>query len=72
VRPLASRTKLESVSTSSLNLLGKIESWGIQPATRLERVQITLDAATGAQLKELLRKLPDGITYGMSLEKEDL
>ena len=28
-------------------------------------------AATGAQLKELLKKLPDGMTFELSLEKED-
>ncbi|ETD80436.1 hypothetical protein V527_19385 [Pseudomonas aeruginosa VRFPA06] len=26
---------------------------------------------TGAQLKELLKKLPDGMTFELSLEKED-
>jgi len=70
-RPEVPRRRLENPTTSGLNLLGRIESWGIQPATRLERIQITLDAATGAQLKELLRKLPDGMTYGLSLEKEE-
>jgi hypothetical protein len=68
----AVRRRLENPTTSSLNLLGKMESWGIAPATRLEKIQITLDAATGAQLKDLLKKLPDGLTYGITLEKEDI
>jgi hypothetical protein len=34
-------------------------------------VSIKVSAATGAQLKELLKKLPDGMTFELSLEKED-
>jgi len=34
-------------------------------------VTIKVFAATGAQLKELLKKLPDGMTFELSLEKED-
>jgi hypothetical protein len=34
-------------------------------------VTIRLSAATGAQLKELLKKLPDGLTFELSLEKEE-
>ena len=32
---------------------------------------IGLDAETRDQLKELLKKLPDGMTFELSLEKED-
>ena len=58
-------------STSPLNLIGKLEGWGIGPATQVAEVSIKVSAATGAQLKELLKKLPDGMTFELNLEKED-
>lgn len=58
-------------STSALNLMGKLESWSIGPATPIHNVRVTLTAATGAQLQKLLKSLPDGLTYGLDLEKED-
>jgi hypothetical protein len=58
-------------STSALNLMGKLESWSIGPATPVHNVRVTLSAATGAQLQKLLKSLPDGLTYGLDLEKED-
>ena len=57
--------------TSPLNLIGKIEGWGIGPATKVAEVSIKLSAANGAQLKELLRKLPEHMAFELSLEKED-
>ena len=65
------RTQLSNPATSPLNLIGKIEGWGIGPATRVAEVSIKLPAANGAQLKELLRRLPDGMTFELNLEKED-
>jgi hypothetical protein len=65
-----SRIPLTNPATSALNLIGRIESWGIGPATRVADVSIKVSAATGAQLKELLRKLPDGMTFELNLEKE--
>lgn len=65
------RTSLSNPATSPLNLIGKIEGWGIGPATRVAEVSIRLPAANGAQLKELLRRLPDGMTFELNLEKED-
>ncbi len=65
-----SRIPLTNPATSPLNLIGRIESWGIGPATRVADVSIKVSAATGAQLKELLRKLPDGMTFELNLEKE--
>jgi hypothetical protein len=53
-----------------LNLIGKLEVWGIGPATPVKEVTIKVTAATGAQLKELLKKLPDGMTFELSLDKE--
>lgn len=63
-------TPFASAATSPLNLIGKLEGWGIGPATPVKEVTIKLNAATGAQLKELLRKLPDGMTFELSLDKD--
>lgn len=65
------RIPLANPPTSPLNLIGKLEGWGIGPATQVAEVSIKVSAATGAQLKELLKKLPDGMTFELSLEKED-
>lgn len=66
-----SRVPLRNSPTSPLNLIGKLEGWGIGPATKVAEVSIKVSIATGAQLKELLRKLPDGMTFELSLEKEE-
>jgi hypothetical protein len=65
------RTPLFSPPTSPLNLIGKMEGWGIGPATSVKEVQIKLSALNGAQLKKLLRDLPDGMICEISLDKED-
>lgn len=65
------RQSLSAPPTSSLNLLGKVESWGVGPGTTVHDVKLTLSTATGAQLQKLLRSLPDGLTYELSLEKEE-
>jgi hypothetical protein len=65
------RTALSNPATSPLNLIGKIEGWGIGPATKVAEVSIKVSAATGAQLKELLKKLPEGMSFELNLEKED-
>jgi hypothetical protein len=64
-------TPLSSPATSNLNLIGKLETWGIGPATHVRQVTIKVDTATGAQLKSILRNLPDGMTYELVLEKEE-
>ena len=64
------RISLSNPATSPLNLIGKLEGWGIGPATQVAEVSIKVSAANGAQLKELLKKLPDGMTFELSLEKE--
>jgi hypothetical protein len=69
--PPKSRTNLANPPTSPLNLIGKLEGWGIGPATAVSEITIKVSAATGAQLRELLKKLPDGMTFELSLEKED-
>ena len=65
------RTPLSAPPTSPLNLIGKLEGWGIGPATQLTGISIKVAAANGAQIKELLKKLPEGMTFEISLEKED-
>lgn len=65
------RVPLFNPATSPLNLIGKIETWGIGPATKVADVSIKVSAATGAQLKELLKKLPEGMIFELNLEKED-
>jgi hypothetical protein len=67
-----SRTALSSGGpTSALNLMGKLESWSVGPATPVHQVRVRLGAATGAQLQKLLKGLPDGLTYELDLERED-
>jgi hypothetical protein len=62
---------LNNPATSPLNLIGKLENWGVGPATQVAEVTIKVSSATGAQLKELLKKLPDGMIFELSLEKEE-
>ena len=57
-------------ATSALNLLGKIESWGIGAGTQVQDLALKVDRLTGAQLETLLRVLPDGITYELRLDRE--
>ena len=66
----ATRTPHAAAPTSGLNLLGQVESWGIGPATPVANVALKIPKMTGAQLQQLLKHLPDGVTYGLDLEKE--
>ena len=63
--------RLSNPATSPLNLIGKLEGWGIGPGTPVSEVMIKVSSATGAQIKELLKNLPDGLTFELTLEKED-
>ena len=63
---------LSNPSTSALNLIKQVdEAWAIKPATRITEIAITISAASGAQLRDILRKLPDGLTFALSLQKDD-
>ena len=53
-----------------VNLPGEVEKWGMQPATIVSNVNLNVSQMTGAQLKALLSKLPDGVTYALNLDKE--
>ena len=59
----------ESSATSPLNLLGKMESWGIGAGTQIREVSLQTSALTGAQLEALIRTLPDGIEYELRLKR---
>lgn len=63
-----SRTKER---TSALNHIGQLEIWGIGPATPVQEVTLKINIINGAQLKDLLKKLPDGLTFDLSLEQEE-
>lgn len=57
-------------STSTLSLLGKLEQWGVNKGSKVSSVQLATDQLTGAQLQEMLKSLPDGVTYSLDLNKE--
>ena len=57
-------------ATSALNLLGKIESWGIGAGTQVQDLALKVGTLTGAQLEALLKALPDGMTYELKLNRE--
>ena len=59
-----------SGSTSPVNLLGELESWGIGTGTQVQDMSLKVSSLTGAQLGEVLRALPDGMTYELSLKEE--
>lgn len=68
---LPSTTRHTALPTSSLNLIGKVEGWGINSGSSLKNVTLKIDNMTGAQLQNLLRSLPDGMTYELNLDKEE-
>lgn len=71
VVPTSTRQPHMSPPTSGLNLYGcVVDSWGIGPATSVANVSLKVGKMTGAQLQQLLKNLPDGVTYGLELEKE--
>jgi hypothetical protein len=64
-------TPLHAPPTSPLNLIGKVEGWGIGPGASLRELSIKVGSLTGAQLQKLLRALPDGMTYELECKKEE-
>ena len=65
------RMAFSNPPTSAVNLIGSLERWGIGPTTRIAAVSIRIATATGAQLEDLFRQLPDNMALQLSLEKED-
>lgn len=57
--------------TSALNLAGRLETWGVNPGTQVHDASITVSKMTGAQLAKLVKNLPDGLTYNLSIKRED-
>lgn len=71
-KPVTQVQQLSTVNpTSALNLLGKLESWGISTGTQVRDVQLKVSNLTGAQLDQLIKNLPDGRTYELALNKEE-
>lgn len=58
-------------ATGSLMLLAKLESWGVDRFTQVSSASLRVEGLTGAKLEELLKKLPDGVTYALDIEKEE-
>lgn len=64
------KTALGCAPKSPLNLLGELETWGVQPASNLSNINLNIQTLSGAQLTELLNKLPPHIKYALNVEKE--
>ncbi|MBI5511445.1 MAG: DUF499 domain-containing protein [Deltaproteobacteria bacterium] len=54
---------------SALNLLNKVEGWGVKPTTALRSATIKVSGLTGEQLNKLLKGLPDGLKFELTVEK---
>jgi len=60
-----------SPATSPLNLIAKMESWGVKPNAAVGKISLSVTDTTGAQLKEILKKLHEGVTYVLDIEVEE-
>ncbi len=65
------RKQFASSETSALNLLGQVEKWQIGPGSVVHEVILRIPVSKGEHLLKLLRALPDGQTYQLSLEKTE-
>lgn len=66
------RRTVESAPNSPLNLLGQLEKSKVGPGTKVHSASLRVEGMSGAQLQDWIRKLPDGLRYGLSLEVEEL
>lgn len=57
-------------AANALNLLARIEKWGIQRETKVGAVTVGVDQLTGEQLARLIKSLPEGMNFHLSLRKE--
>ena len=65
-------TKLTSNPTSGLNLLSRVvDTWHVGPATTVRNVNIRVEKLTGAQLQQLIQNLPNGLLFGLDVDKEE-
>ena len=63
---------LENATTSTLNQLHQLrDNWAIKPKTALSSITLTIPAASIEQLQDILKKMPEDLTLGLSLQKED-
>ena len=65
------RRSLEFPSNSPINLLGQAEKSRIGLASKVHQASLRVESITGAQLQEMLRKLPDGMRYQLELEVDE-
>lgn len=66
-----STTPFASSATSPLILIDKLEKWGINPTTQVFNIALNLSVANGSQLVKLIKNLPEGMVFEISLERED-
>jgi hypothetical protein len=59
-------------STSSLNLLGKIEGWGIGPASVIRKARVGTTKLNIAQLKKAIEGVPEGSNIDFVLEIDSM
>ncbi|MFH7242134.1 MAG: DUF499 domain-containing protein [Spirulina sp.] len=70
--PPAQVSRRFTPATSALNLYAKAtDEWGINPGSQVKNLTLSVESLTGAQLQKLLKNLPDGLTYGLELDKEE-
>ena len=63
--------QFNSPVTSALNLNGLLESWGIEQTTEVREVNLKIYSDNGSQLREVIKRLPDGVRYQLILVKGD-
>lgn len=66
----ATLVQKHSPATSPLNLLGKVETWGVRAGTPIKTLHLNVENLTGAQLQRLIKELPDGLMYEVAVEME--
>jgi len=59
-----------SPASSPLNLMGRIEDWGVKPNTVVEKISLSVTDVTGAELKTILSKLPESVSYTLDVQIE--
>jgi hypothetical protein len=64
------RQHYSAPATNGLSLYGKLEQWGINQDSKVYDVKIKTEQLNGTQLADLLKKLPDGVSYELDLDKE--
>jgi hypothetical protein len=69
--PSTSMIQYSTEHSPPLSLLGKLETWGVKTNTKVNEIQLSISDLDGAKLQDLIKKLPEGTTYGLSLKKEE-